>query len=72
MFVVKLLFCKLIMSGLSFILTMVSACGLEFVVAVLAKLRSLRTVPNILLSNHALADLVNAIVCMPFYTIYTV
>ena len=72
MFVVKLLFRKLIMSGLSFILTMVSACGLEFVVAVLAKLRSLQTVPNILLSNHALADLVNAIVCVPFYTMYTV
>ena len=72
MFEVRLLFCKLIMSGLSFILTMVSPCGHEFVVAVLAKLRSLRTVPNILLSNQALADLVNAIVCVPFYTIYTV
>ena len=23
------------------------------------------------LSNHALADLVNAIICVPFYTIYT-
>ena len=48
MFVVKPLFRKLIMSGSSFILTMVSACGHKFVVAVVARFRSLRTVPNIL------------------------
>ena len=72
MFVVNPLFLKPIMGGLSSILTMVSAYGHQFVVAVVARFRSSRTVPKILLSNHALAELVNAIICVPFYTIYTV
>lgn len=72
MYVVKSLFTKLIMSGLTNILTLVSACGSCFVNAVVVRFKSLRTVPNILLSNHALIDLVNAIICVSLYTIYTV
>ena len=68
----KPFFTKLIMSGLTTMLTLVSACCNGFVIAVVARFKSLRTVPNILLSNHALADLVNAIICVPLYMMYTV
>ena len=68
----KPLFTKLIMSGLTTMLTLVSACCNGFVIVVVARFKSLRTVPNILLSNHALADLVNAIICVPLYMMYTV
>ena len=68
----KPLFTKLIMSGLTTMLTLVSSCCNGFVIVVVARFKSLRTVPNILLSNHALADLVNAIICVPLYTMYTV
>ena len=68
----KPLFTKLIMSGLTTMLTLVSSCCNGFVIVVVARFKSLRTVPNILLSNHALADLVNAIICVPLYMMYTV
>ncbi|XP_027058514.1 5-hydroxytryptamine receptor 2A-like, partial [Pocillopora damicornis] len=68
----KPLFTKLIMSGLTTMLTLVSACCNGFVIVVVARFKSLRTVPNILLSNHALVDLANAIICVPLYTMYTV
>ena len=60
------------MSVLTTILTLASVLGNGFVLAVVARFKSLRTVPNILIANIALVDLFNAVINMPSYMIYTV
>ncbi|KAJ7358739.1 hypothetical protein OS493_021515 [Desmophyllum pertusum] len=71
MYVVKPLFAKVIMSVLITILSSVSMLGNGFILAVLARFKSLQTVPNILLANLALVDLLNAVITVPMYMIYT-
>ncbi|KAL9973019.1 hypothetical protein ACROYT_G019424 [Oculina patagonica] len=68
----KQLFTKVVMIVLTIILTSSSVLGNGVVVAVIARFKSLRTVPNILVANLALVDLLNAVVNMPPYLIYTV
>ena len=60
------------MSVLTILLTLASVLGNGFVLAVIARFKSLRTVPNILIANLALVDLFNAAINMPSYMIYTV
>ena len=55
------------MSVLTTILTLASVLGNGFVLAVVARFKSLRTVPNILIANIALVDLFNAVINMPSY-----
>ena len=63
---------KVVMSLLTAILTSVSVLDNGFVLAVIARFKSLRTVPNILMANLALVDLFDAVINMPLYVIYTV
>ena len=63
----KPLFAKVIMNTLVVILTSASVLGNGFVLAVLARFKSLRTVPNILVGNLALVDLLNAVMDLPFH-----
>ena len=72
MYVVKPIFAKVIMSGLITILTSVSMLGNGFILVVLARFKSLQTVPNILLANLALVDFLNGAINVPMYMIYTV
>lgn len=72
MYVAKPLLVKAFMSGLMAIQITVSVLGNGFVLVVLARFKSLRTVPNILLANLALVDLFNAVINEPIYMIYTV
>ena len=60
------------MSVLTILLTLASVLGNGFVLAVIARFKSLRTVPNILIANLALVDLFNAVINMPSYMIYAV
>ena len=60
------------MSVLTTILTSASVLGNGFVLAVITRFKSLRTVPNILIANLALVDIFNAVINMPSYMIYTV
>jgi len=68
----KPLLTKVAMSVLTTILTSASVLGNGFVLAVIARFKSLRTVPNILIANLALVDLFNAVINMPSYMTYTV
>ena len=63
---------KAAMSVLTILLTLASVLGNGFVLAVIARFKSLRTVPNILIANLALVDLFNAVINMPSYMIYAV
>ena len=49
-----------------------SVTGNGFVIALIARLKSLRTVPNIFIGNLALVDLLNAAINLPIHVIYTV
>ena len=60
------------MSLLTAILTSVSVLDNGFVLAMIARFKSLRTVPNILMANLALVDLFDAVLNMPMYVTYTV
>ena len=60
------------MSVLTTMLTSASVLGNGFVLAVITRFKSLRTVPNILIANLALVDIFNAVINMPSYMIYTV
>ena len=53
------------MSVLTFIPTVASLLGNSFILAVVARFKKLRTVPNILVANLALVDLLNSIINMP-------
>lgn len=67
MYPAKSLFAKIIMNILIVTLTSASVLGNGFVLAVLARFKSLRTVPNILVANLALVDLLNAVINLPFH-----
>ena len=72
MYPAKPLSTKVVMSLLTAILTSASVLDNGFVLAMIARFKSLRTVPNILIANLALVDLFNAVINMPLYLIYTV
>lgn len=63
---------KVVMSVLIAILTSSAVLGNGFVLAVIARFKSLRTIPNILVANLALVDLLNAVLNMPFRMISAV
>ena len=50
----------------------VAVLGNGSVLAVIARFKSLRTVPNLLIANLSVVDLLNAAICMPIYTISSV
>jgi len=68
----KPLFAKVVMGVLTVILSCACFLGNGFVLAVIARFKSLRTVPNILVANLAFVDLVNAAITVPPYMIYYV
>lgn len=68
----KPLFAKTVMILLTSTLTSSSLLGNRFVLAIIVRFKSLRTVPNILIANLALVDLLNSAVNMPIYIIYSV
>lgn len=68
----KPLFAKVVMGVLTAILSSSCVLGNGFVLAVIARFKSLRTVPNILVANLALVDLFNAVITIPPYMIYYV
>ncbi len=68
----KPFYTKVVMSVLTAILASAAVLGNGVVIAVIARFKSLRTVPNILVANLALVDLFNAAINMPPYMIYTV
>lgn len=55
------------MSLLTCVLTACSVLGSGFVLGVLARFKSFRTVPNILVGNLAVVDLLNAVMNLPFH-----
>lgn len=55
------------MSLLTCVLTACSVLGNGFVLGVLARFKSFRTVPNILVGNLAVVDLLNAVMSLPFH-----
>ena len=59
------------MSFLTSTLTCSSVVGNGFVLAIIARFKLLRTVPNILIANLALVDMLNCLINMPIYIIYT-
>lgn len=69
MYPAKSLFAKIILNILIVTLTSAYVLGNGFVLAVLARFKSLRTVPNILVANLALVDLLNAVINLPFHII---
>ena len=68
----KPLFAKVVMGVLTAILFSACLLGNGFVLAAIARFKSFRTVPNILVANLALVDLFNAAVTIPPYMIYYV
>ena len=60
------------MSVLTVILTSSAVLGNGFVLAVIARFKSLRTTPNILVANLALVDLLNAVINMTSSMMYSV
>lgn len=65
MYVSKPLATKVAMSVLTSIPTAASLLGNGFILAVVSRFKKLRTVPNILVANLALVDLLNSIVNTP-------
>ena len=61
----KPLFAKVVMGLLTSILTSASVLGNGFIIAIIARFKSLRTVPNIFISNLALVDLLNSAINLP-------
>ena len=72
MYQAKPLFAKVVMGVLTVILSCACFLGNGFVLAVIARFKSLRTVPNILVANLAFVDLFNAAITLPLYMIYYV
>ena len=68
----KPLFAKVVMGVLTAILSCACLLGNGFVLAVIARFKSLRTVPNILIANLAFVDLFNAVITIPPFMIYYV
>ena len=69
MYPAKSLFTKVVMNMFGAFLTSVSVLGNSFVLATIARFKSLRTVPNILIANLAVVDLLYAAVNLPFHMI---
>ena len=61
----KPLFAKVVIGALAAILSCACFLGNGFVLAVIARFKSLRTVPNILVANLAFVDLFNAAINLP-------
>ena len=57
---------------LAALLASCSVTGNGFVIVIIARFKSLQTVPNIFIGNLALVDLLNAAINMPIHVIYTV
>ncbi|KAL9971121.1 hypothetical protein ACROYT_G023608 [Oculina patagonica] len=72
MYPAKPFFTKVVMSVLTATLASAAVLGNGVVIAVIARFKSLRTVPNILVANLALVDLFNAVINMPPHVIYVV
>ena len=68
----KSLFAKIVMSVLTVILTSFAVLSNGFVLAIIARFKSMRTLPNILVANLAMADLLSAIINLPFHMISSV
>ena len=68
----KPLFAKVVMGLLTSILTSASVLGNGFIIAIIARFKSLRTVPNIFIGNLALVDLLNSAINLPIQLIYFV
>ncbi len=68
----KPLFTRVMMGVLTVSLALASVLGNGFVLAVIARFKSLRTVPNILVANLAVVDLLNAAINLPPQMIYNV
>ena len=66
----KPLFTKVIMSALTVSLSSFAVLGNGSMLAVIARFKSLRTVPNVLIGNLAAVDLLNAVICMPIQITY--
>ena len=63
---------KIVMSALTGVLGSVAVLGNGSILALVARFKSLRNFPNILIANLAAVDLLNAAINMPIYTIYTI
>ncbi|XP_078371462.1 octopamine receptor 2-like [Oculina patagonica] len=72
MYPAKPLFTKVVMSVFTVILTSSALLGNGFVLAIIARFKSLRTFPNILVANLAVVDLFNAALNLPFHMIPSV
>ena len=68
----KPLFTKVIMSALTVALSSFAVLGSGLILAVIARYKSLRTVPNVLIGNLAAVDLLNAVIYMPIQITYSV
>ena len=68
----KPLVTKVIMSVLTSILTSACVLGNGFLLAIIARFKLLQTVPNILIANLALVDLLNAVINFPMYLMFSV
>ena len=66
----KPLFAKVVMGVLTVILSFTCFLGNGFVLAVIARFKSLRTVPNIFVANLAFVDLLNVAITVPPYMAY--
>lgn len=69
MYPAKSLFTKVIMNMLGGVLTCASVLGNGFLLASIARFKSLRTVPNILVANLAVVDFLHVSVNLPFHMI---
>ena len=63
---------KVVMGVLTSILSLASVLGNGFVVAIIARFKSLRTVPNNFIGNLALVDLLNSAINLPIQLINSV
>ena len=67
MYPAKSLSTKIIMNMLGAVLMSASVLGNSFVLASISRFKSLRTVPNILVANLAMVDLLHVAVNLPFH-----
>ena len=72
MYPTKPFFTKIVMTALTGILSSGAVFGNGLVLAVIARFKCLRTVPNILIASLSLADLLNAAIDTPLYIISSV
>ena len=68
----KPLFTKVVMSALTGALSSFAVLGNGSILALIARFKSLQTVPNVLIGNLAVVDLFNAVIYMPVQITYAV